>query len=67
MVMYYDKQKAYKYSEDAFLTNPVASATDCTGYVQRVPENSDEAESYEEIYDVPVSSPFADTAVPPAR
>ncbi|MBE7058362.1 MAG: hypothetical protein E7387_04605 [Ruminococcaceae bacterium] len=46
---------AVDYSRDAFLHNPVASATDTTGYVQRVPFDEAEADSYENMFDVPVS------------
>ncbi len=42
--------------EDAYFRNPVASATDCTGITQRIPEYESEAESYSDIYDVPVTS-----------
>ena len=65
--MYNEKNRKNKYAEDAFLHNPIASVTDCTGFVQRVPECADEAESYEDLYDVPVSSPVEDTSCPPAR
>lgn len=53
--------------EDAFLYNPVASATDCTGYVQQIPEYENEAESYAELYDVPVASYDGGEAAPPAK
>ena len=46
---------AVDYSKDAFLHNPVASVTDTTGYVQRVPFDEVEADSYEDMFDVPVS------------
>ena len=46
---------AVDYSRDAFLHNPIASATDTTGYVQRVPFDEAEADSYENMFDVPVS------------
>ena len=61
------KNCAADYSKDAFLHNPVASATDCTGYVQNVPDYEWEAESYGELYDVPVSSLDGGDAKPPAR
>ena len=48
------KERYYKsaadYSKDAFLSNPVASATDCTGITH------EEAESYCDIADVPVTA-----------
>ena len=43
------------FAQDAFLFNPIASATDVTGYVQRVPYSEFEARSYEEMFDTPVS------------
>ncbi len=55
------------YAKDAFLHNPVASATDCTGYVQNVPDCEWEAESYGDLYDVPVASLDGGEAKPPAR
>ncbi|MFR1519128.1 MAG: hypothetical protein ACLSVG_10250 [Clostridia bacterium] len=56
-----------EYAKDAFLYNPVASATDCTGYVQNIPDYEYEAESYGDLYDVPVSSLDGGEATPPAR
>lgn len=43
------------YLKDAFMRNPVASANDCTGFVQRVPYNKYEAMSLESLSDAPVS------------
>ena len=42
--------------KDAFLSNPVASATDCTGITQKIPYTDEEAESYCDIADVPVTA-----------
>lgn len=56
-----------EYAKDAFLNNPVASATDCTGYVQNIPDYEYEAESYSDLYDVPVSSLDGGESDPPAR
>lgn len=42
-----------EYAKDSFLNNPVASATECTGYVQNIPDDEYEAESYGALYDVP--------------
>ena len=43
--------------ETAFLTNPVASFTDRTGFTPVVPETDAEAESYSELFDeVPVTA-----------
>ena len=54
------KERYYKsasdYSKDAFLTNPVASATDCTGITQTIPETEAEAQSYCDIADVPITA-----------
>jgi len=41
-----------EYAKDSFLNNPVASATECTGYVQNIPDDEYEAESYGALYDV---------------
>lgn len=54
-----------EYAKDSFLNNPVASATECTGYVQNIPDDEYEAESYGALYDVPVSSLDGGTADPP--
>lgn len=56
-----------EYAKDAFLNNPVASVTECTGYVQNVPDEECEAESYGDLYDVPVASLDGGEADPPAR
>lgn len=45
-----DKSKKHP-SEDAFLTNPVASVTDRTGYVAQVPFTNDEAENYSKMFE----------------
>lgn len=54
------KERYYKsasdYSKDAFLTNPIASATDCTGITQTIPETEEEAQSFCDIADIPVTS-----------
>ena len=50
-----DTKDCTDFAKDAFLTNPVASVTDTTGYVQRIVYGEDEAASYEEMFDVPVS------------
>lgn len=52
----YHKRNDLEYGRDAFLTNPIASANDCTGITQTVPETGAEAESYCDIADVPVTS-----------
>lgn len=42
--------------EKSFLTNPVASVNDTTGYVPKIPADYNEAENYEDLCQVPVSS-----------
>lgn len=52
-----DKNNVKKYPcENSFFTNPVASVNDATGYVPKIPDNTDEAENYEDLCQVPVSS-----------
>ena len=46
-----------KHLEDAFLTTPIASNTDTTGYVPTLPLDTDSAENLEEMMNVPVSRP----------
>ncbi len=53
---YYKKKSAADYAEDAYLTNPIASATECTGLTPTVPEDGDEAASYCDIAEVPVTA-----------
>lgn len=50
------KQSAADYSKDAFLYNPVASATDCTGMTPHIPGDYDEANAYADMLDVPVTA-----------
>lgn len=50
------KNKKYM-CEDAFLTNPVASANDATGYAVTVPQNDTEAKELSDMQGgVPLSS-----------
>lgn len=42
-------------SEDAFLTNPIASNQDTTGFVPTIPQDEYEARSYKDIRYVPVT------------
>lgn len=49
-------KKASDYAEDALFRNSIASATDCTGITQTIPYTEDEAASYCDIADVPVTS-----------
>ena len=41
-------------SEDAMFKTPPASANDFTGFVQQMPFESEEAEAYSHLFDVPV-------------
>lgn len=50
------KQSAADYSGKAFLCNPVASVNDHTGMTPRVPENFEEADSYADMLNVPVTA-----------
>ena len=49
--------------EPEFYDEPcdVASATDCTGLIPTAPANPQEVESYEDLYDIPLSD------LPPRR
>ena len=42
--------------QDLDLENSVISSTECTGLTYIPPENSEEADSYTEIYKVPVTA-----------
>ena len=44
---------AQRYSRDAFMTNPPASATDFTGFAQRVPETASEADALTDMFKLP--------------
>ncbi len=49
-----DKRKLRLQDEDSFFdAESVVSATECTGLIQTPPASVDEAESYNQIYDVP--------------
>ncbi len=52
-----NKGKSKKHpSEDAFLTNPVASASDWTGYGIKIPLSAEEADSLSDMLrDVPTT------------
>ena len=50
-----DKKSKKHPSEDAFLTNPIASANEYTGYGFNMPMSEDEADSLSEMFeDVPI-------------
>ena len=54
MIMTYKSNKKHP-SEDAFLTNPIASANEYTGYGINMPMSEDEADSLSEMFDdVPI-------------
>jgi hypothetical protein len=46
-----NKKKPYERTQ---LYKGVVSATECTGLTAKVPENEDEADSYKDIYGIPV-------------
>ena len=46
-----NKKKPYERTQ---LYKGVVSATECTGLTAKVPENESEADSYKDIYNVPV-------------
>lgn len=51
------KKEEFQHCENAFLTNPVASATDRTGFAQVVPQTDSEAEEYSQMFEnVPITS-----------
>ncbi len=41
--------------EEAFLTNPVASVNDRTGYINTLPDTEEEAENFSDLLNVPVT------------
>lgn len=53
--------------KDAFLTNPVASSQDCTGYSPTQNRTEEEAEHRATLCDVPASSADGGDATPPVR
>lgn len=48
-----------KHLEDAMFNNRAASANDCTGYSNTIPENEKEAENLSSLMNVPTSPPRA--------
>lgn len=46
-------KNAAEYSRDAFLTNPVASATDATGFAALIPENGSESSELTHMFKLP--------------
>lgn len=50
--------KKHKYpSEDAFLTNPVASSTDRTGFAVTIPETTSQAKEISDMFgNIPLTS-----------
>ena len=63
------KSKNKKYPcEDAFLTNPIASVNDRTGYGIKIPMSDQEADSLSDMFeDVPTTPSRFGTAVPKER
>ncbi|NLK39843.1 MAG: hypothetical protein GX303_06345 [Clostridiales bacterium] len=51
-----EKKNKDAHLEDAFFNNPVASATDRTGYVVTPVGNSEEAENLAQMMSVPVTT-----------
>ena len=50
-----DKRSGKHPAEDAFLTNPIASANEYTGYGINMPMSEDEADNLSEMFDdVPI-------------
>lgn len=47
-------------SEKAMFTNPVASATDATGYGTSIPMNTDEAEALSDLVNAPATAVDSD-------
>lgn len=52
----YKAPPADKFASEAMFSNPVASANECTGMTPTVPLTEDEATSYCNLLDVPVTS-----------
>lgn len=52
----YKEPSADRFSSKAMFSNPVASANDCTGITPTIPETEEEAESYCNLADIPVTS-----------
>ncbi len=59
-----DKNKKPHPSGDAFLTNPVASVNEFTGYGAKIPMSEEEADSLSDMFeDVPTEESRMGTAV----
>lgn len=68
MIVKSEKKNGGKYPcENAFMTNPVASVNDATGYVPTLPDESYEAENYADLCQVPVSSKESLSRIPKAK
>lgn len=48
--------EASRLAEKAMFRNPCVSATECTGGVQRIPEDESGAEFYCDILDIPITA-----------
>ena len=44
-----------KHLEDAIFSTPAASANDCTGFVNTIPENNNQADALSSLLQVPTS------------
>lgn len=53
---HYYRKDAAALAEEAMFSNPIASANDCTGITPTIPETEEEAMSYCDIADIPVTS-----------
>ncbi len=53
--------------ENAFMTNPIASSNDCTGFTVVIPDDASEADGYNDIYHVPVTSSERDKNSPKSK
>lgn len=47
---YVREPSADELAEKAMFENPVASVTDCTGFVPRIPDSHESAKSYNDIH-----------------
>jgi hypothetical protein len=47
------RTKSQEMLDELYDANTVASAMDCTGLIQTLPQTEDELDSYAEIYDMP--------------
>ncbi len=55
----------YQPYENDLMTSSVASSSECTGLTRILPENDEEVESYEDIYNIPLTPYEFPPAHPP--